>query len=244
MSKTLSARNQALDALELMANLLCTSHPHALFVIDPASGKTVEGYSMGVECGNDNIIWTVKMGEDCRFRSLMRARRVAIPSYNPRIAAEAEFQIDKVWRGQVCDELLALHTLGKLKRNWWEYPLVLKTDRGSRSPTHRGSPHDNQRPEVGAVKPKQGGPRGVIYIACSPRTTAHSSDVAWEFSDATSAFAGAKSEEGDGEGEGDREIADNGIGREGAECYADDEGEDGEYDEDGDEDDDEPLIEL
>ena len=50
---------------------------------------------------------------------------------NPKMDSEILFQIDKVWRGDVCDELLRLYRTGKLK-NWWNYPVILSNDHDSR----------------------------------------------------------------------------------------------------------------
>ena len=148
-----TAHKKALRALEPIANLLCQSHRHEMSIIDPASGGIVEGYSLTIECGGDSIIWMVKMGENCRFRSLMRAREVIVhnskfthtslwdtPSNryhnadigNPNMDSEILFQIDSVWRGQVCDELLRLHSIRKLKKNWWNYPVILSNDQHTR----------------------------------------------------------------------------------------------------------------
>ena len=148
-----STHEKALRALEPMANLLCQSHPHEMAIVDPASDKIVEGYSLTIECGRDSIIWTVKMGENCRFRSLMRAREVIVHNSkfthtllyntpgnwchnaeigNPEMDSEILFQIDRVWRGEVCDELLRLHDVGKLKTNWWNYPVTLSNDQDTK----------------------------------------------------------------------------------------------------------------
>ena len=153
MTKIPPTHKKALRAFEPIANLLCQSHPHEMSIIDPASDKIVEGYSLTIECGGDSIIWTVKMGENCRFRSLMRAREVIVHNSkfthtllyntsnnrchnadigNPKMDSEILFHIDRVWRGEVCDELLCLHTVGKLEKNWWNYPVILSNDKDTR----------------------------------------------------------------------------------------------------------------
>ena len=51
---------------------------------------------------------------------------------NPKMDSEILFQIERVWRGDVCDELLRLYRTGKLKKDWWNYPVILSNDHDSR----------------------------------------------------------------------------------------------------------------
>lgn len=34
----------------------------------------------------------------------------------------------KVWEGLVCDDIVKLHRLGKLNKDWWEYPVVFSEE--------------------------------------------------------------------------------------------------------------------
>ncbi|PUU73391.1 hypothetical protein B9Z19DRAFT_1135229 [Tuber borchii] len=161
MSRIHSTHKKALRALEPIANLLCQSHRHEMSIIDPASGKIVEGYSLTIECGGDSIIWTVKMGENCRFGSLMRAREGLARRSVPRTPQ--------------------LHSIGRLKKSWLKYPMILRNDQHTSNINHLPSANG---PQIGTgdTDPGHREPGGVVYVVCCPLSTGLSSDLFSEVS--------------------------------------------------------------
>ncbi|RPA97674.1 hypothetical protein L873DRAFT_1790827 [Choiromyces venosus 120613-1] len=180
MVESLATCKKALEALKQIADVLCQSHPHQMSIIDDAAGDIVEGYSLSIECGEDNIIWTVKMGENCRFTSLMRSRTEIRPDDNPTQSSRDIFQIEKVWRGQVCHEILTLQSLGKLDKEWWKYPVTCSNDQNVRESEHYNyGPCKLELQNRAEAFARGQILAGVIYVTCSPITAGLSS----EFSD-------------------------------------------------------------
>jgi len=70
----------ALKALSELVGLLCPTHSHELSITHPIPGDTLEGYSVMVECGEDDIVWAVQMWANCSFRRIRSSKRISIPS--------------------------------------------------------------------------------------------------------------------------------------------------------------------
>ncbi|PUU80649.1 hypothetical protein B9Z19DRAFT_1123234 [Tuber borchii] len=150
---TNTAQEMALKALSELVDLLCPTHSHELSITHPISSDTLEGYSVMVECGEDDIVWAVQMWANHSFRRIRRSQRISIHSPVPGKAPKIFLRTLKVWEGLVCDDIVKLHRLGELKKDWWEYPVILSQEHKDAIDYYNEGPtNDDPENEIRAIE--------------------------------------------------------------------------------------------
>ncbi|KAG0138428.1 hypothetical protein HOY82DRAFT_596220 [Tuber indicum] len=165
-------KENALEALSELVDLLCQTHHHELAITNPIPSESVEGYSVVIECCESGIVWTVQMWANCRFRRLRSSKTVTIQNTDSKKAPKTFLQTLQVWDGLACDDIVKLHRLGQLKKDWWSYPVMMSDEQKdaidyyNQGPTN-GDPENQMRAiEAGYQGP---GAHNVTYYPRAPQ---------------------------------------------------------------------------
>ncbi|CUS14527.1 unnamed protein product [Tuber aestivum] len=174
---TASTRGKALEALSELVDLLCPNHPHELSITNPMPTESIEGYSVIVECCEEDIVWAVQMWENCSFRRIRRSMRVTVRSFGTGTAPKTFLRTLKVWEGLVCDDIVKLHRLGRLEREWWNYPVILSDEHKDAIDYYNQEPtNDDPENEIRAIEAGYQGP-GAHNVARYPTSPEDSSGL-------------------------------------------------------------------
>ncbi|PWW79911.1 hypothetical protein C7212DRAFT_307704 [Tuber magnatum] len=119
-------QEQILAALKEAADLLCNNHTHNIAPLDINPGEMVELYTMTLDCGDDDTIMQVEMWTDCTFKTITRCKKVTIPNITAIRGSLPYLQPRRIWKEDICNEILQLVRLTDPNSKWWRNDSIFK----------------------------------------------------------------------------------------------------------------------
>ncbi|PWW72910.1 hypothetical protein C7212DRAFT_335492 [Tuber magnatum] len=107
------------------ANIFCKIHDHKMARMVDNPDRKSPGYGMIISCGEADVAWKAEIMRNGDMESITRYRKL-YHSVEPE-SEETRIQLIplRTWEGLQCHHILKLHRSGQLKKDWWNYPIVI-----------------------------------------------------------------------------------------------------------------------